>query len=45
MWQASGEERRDADIVLAGRSEGKRPSGKRRPRWEDKIKMDLQEKG
>jgi hypothetical protein len=38
-------ERRDADIVLVGRSEGKRPSGRRRPRWEDKIKMDLHEKG
>jgi hypothetical protein len=41
MWQASGEKRRSADIVLVGRSEGKRPSERRRPRWEDKIKMDL----
>jgi len=28
-----GEERRSEDIVLVGRSEGKRPSGRRRPRW------------
>jgi len=37
-------ERRGADIVLVGRSEGKRLSGRRRPRWKDKIKMDLHEK-
>ena len=40
-----GEERRDADMDLVGRSEGKRPSGRRRRRWEDKIKVDLQENG
>jgi hypothetical protein len=31
--------------VLVGRSEGKRPLGKRRRRWEDNIKMDLREMG
>ena len=29
--------------VLVGKSEGKRPLGKPRHRWEDNIKMDLQE--
>ena len=28
-----------------GRPEGKRPLGRPRPRWEDNIKMDLQEVG
>ena len=28
-----------------GKSEGKRPLGRRRRRWEDNIKMDLQEVG
>jgi hypothetical protein len=27
--------------VLVGRPEGKRPLGRRGPRWEDNIKMDL----
>jgi hypothetical protein len=31
--------------VLVGKSEGKRPLGKPRHRWEDNIKMDLQEVG
>ena len=31
--------------VLAEEPEGKRPSGKPRRRWEDNIKMDLQEEG
>ena len=33
--------------VLVGESEGKRPLGRPRPRrrWEDNIKMDLQEVG
>ena len=30
---------------LVGKSEGKRPLGKPRNRWEDNIKMDLQEVG
>ena len=29
--------------VLVGRSEGKIPLGRPRPRWEDNIKTDLQE--
>jgi hypothetical protein len=29
--------------VLVGRTEGKRPLGRPRHRWEDKIKMDLRE--
>jgi hypothetical protein len=28
-----------------GKAEGKRPLGRRRRRWEDNIKMDLQEVG
>ena len=28
--------------VLVGKSEGNRPMGRPRPRWEDNIKMDLQ---
>jgi len=31
--------------VLVEKREGKRPSGRRRRRWEDNIKMDLQEGG
>jgi len=31
--------------VLVGKSEGKRPLGRARHRWEDNIKMDLQEVG
>jgi len=30
---------------FGGKPEGKRPLGKRRLRWEDNIKMDLQEVG
>ena len=30
---------------LAGKPEGKRPLGRPRRRWEDNIKMDLQEMG
>jgi hypothetical protein len=30
---------------LVGRSEGKRPLGRPRRRWEDNIKMDLREIG
>jgi len=36
-------EKGDVYRVLVGKSEGKRPLG--RPRWEDRIKMDLQEVG
>ena len=31
--------------VLVGRPEGRRPLGRPRCRWEDNIKMDLQEVG
>ena len=39
------EEGRDVHKVLVGKPEGKRPLGRRRRRWEDNIKMDLQEMG
>jgi len=38
-------ERRGLYKVLVGKSEGKRPLGRTRSRWEDNIKMDLQEVG
>jgi len=39
-WRSRGVYR-----VLVGKSEGKRPLGRPRHRWEDYIKMDLQEVG
>ena len=36
-------ERRVTYRVLVGKPEGKRPFGRSRRRWEDNIKMDLQE--
>ena len=36
-------ERRGVYRVLVGKSEGKRPLGRPRRRWEDNIKMYLQE--
>ena len=38
-------EDRGVQRVLVGKSEGKRPLGRPRRRWEDNIKMDLQEVG
>jgi hypothetical protein len=38
-------ERRGVYRVLVGEPEGKRPLGRQRPRWEDNIKIDLQEVG
>ena len=38
-------EGRDVHRVLVGKPEGKRLLGKRRLRWEDNIKIDLQEVG
>jgi len=38
-------ERRGVYRVLAGKPLGKRPLGRPRRRWEDNIKMDLQEVG
>jgi len=40
MWVRKG-----VDRVLLGKSEEKRPLGRPRHRWEDNIKMDLQEVG
>jgi hypothetical protein len=39
-----GEEERCIQVLL-GKSEGKRPLGRPRRRWEDNIKMDLQKVG
>jgi hypothetical protein len=38
-------EDRGVHTVLVGKPEGKRPFGRPRCRWEDSIKMDLQEDG
>jgi hypothetical protein len=43
MWHAW--ERREAYKVLVGKPEGKRPPGRPRRRWEDRIRMDLREIG
>ena len=39
------EEGRVVHRVLVGKPEGKRPLGRPRHRWEDNIKVDLQEVG
>jgi hypothetical protein len=39
------EEGRGAYRILVGRPEGRRPLGRPSSRWEDNIKMDLQEVG
>jgi len=39
------EEGRGVYRVLVRKPEGKRPLGRHRRRWEDNIKMDLQEVG
>ena len=38
-------EERGVHRVLVGKPEGKRPLGRPRRRWEDNVKMDLQEMG
>ena len=38
-------EGRGVHRVLVGKPEGKRPLGRPRRRWEDNIKLDLQEVG
>jgi hypothetical protein len=38
-------EERGVHRVLVGKPEGKRPLGRPRRRWEDNIKMDVQEVG
>ena len=42
---ARREEGRDVYRVLVWKPEGKRPLGRPRRRWEDNIKMDLEEMG
>ena len=42
LWMG---ERGGAYRVLVGKPEGKKPLGRHRHRWEDNIKMDLQEVG
>jgi hypothetical protein len=44
LWEASPE-RRDAYKVLVGKPEGKRPLRRPGHRWEDNIKISLQEIG
>jgi hypothetical protein len=39
------EEESDVYRVSVGKPEGKRPMGRLRRRWEDNIRMDLQEVG
>jgi hypothetical protein len=39
------EKRRGAYKILVGKPERKRPLGRRKLRWEDNIKMDLQDVG
>jgi len=43
MWRVWGRERMQK--VLVGKPEEKRPLGRPRRRWEDNIKVDLQEVG
>jgi hypothetical protein len=38
-------EKRGAYRILVGRPEGRRPLGRPRRRWEDNIRMDVQEVG
>jgi hypothetical protein len=38
-------EERGVHRVLVGKPEGKRPMGRHRRRWEDNIKVDIQEVG
>jgi hypothetical protein len=45
MHLASIGEDRDVHRVLVGKPEGKRPLGRPRRRWEDNIKINLQEIG
>jgi len=45
MGGASGAYGGGVHRVLVGKSEGKRPLGRPRRRWEDNIKMDLQKVG
>jgi hypothetical protein len=42
-WRKLNNEMRDVYKLLVGKPEGKRPLRRPRHRWEDNIKMDLQE--
>jgi hypothetical protein len=44
-YAARMRKRRGVYRVLVGKPDGKRPLGRHRHRWEDNIKMDLQEVG
>ena len=44
-WACSVHGRGEAYIGFCGKSEGKRPLGRPGRRWEDNIKMELQEVG
>ena len=45
MYVALMEEGRGVHKVLVGKPEGKRPVERPRRRWEDNIKLDLEEVG
>ena len=45
MHMACMRDKRGENRVLMGRPDGKEPPGRPRYRWEDNIKMDLQEVG
>jgi hypothetical protein len=40
-----GGDNKFAKKIIVGRSEGKRPPGRLRRRWEGNVKMDLRKKG
>ena len=42
-WAARMEESRSAFKILTGKPTGKRPLGRPRRRWEDNIRLDLEE--
>jgi hypothetical protein len=45
IWYVMLLSMRGVHRVLVGKPEGRRPLGRTRRRWEDNIKMDLQEVG
>ena len=44
-WAGNVERMGERRGVLVGKPEGKRPLGRSRRRWEDNMKMDLEELG
>jgi hypothetical protein len=42
-YSTNGEEKRNANRILLGKPEDKRPLGRPRRRWVDNIKMDFRE--